>query len=60
MGRENKELAQSNVHRVADLVAIRIGRAKSPGRPIVWSPRPEFMQNWRWVGLKRVRTPPAG
>ena len=46
---------RANVARAADLVAIRLGRAKSPGRPIVWSPRPEVMQDLGWVGLKRVR-----
>jgi hypothetical protein len=51
---------RSNVCRTADLVAIRIGRAKTPGRPILWSPRPEVMKDWRWVGLKRERKPESG
>jgi len=42
---------RSNACRAADLVAIRIGRANSPGRPIVWLPRPELMQDRRRVGL---------
>jgi hypothetical protein len=34
--------------RPADLVAIRIGRANSPGRPIVWLPQPELMPGDGW------------
>jgi hypothetical protein len=40
-----KSWHRTNVSRVADLLAIRIGRATSQGRPIMWSPRPELMQN---------------
>ena len=43
---------RTNVGRAADLVATRIGCATSPGRPVLWSPRPEVMQNRRWFGLK--------
>jgi hypothetical protein len=39
-----KSWHRTNVSRVADLLAIRIGRATSQGRPIMWSPRPELMQ----------------
>src|SRR5215472_12709251 len=45
-----KSWHRTNVSRVADLLAIRIGRATSQGRPIMWSPRPELMQDRRWVG----------
>src|SRR5215472_12914639 len=45
-----KSWHRTNVSRVADLLAIRIGRATSQGRPIMWSPRPELMREWRWVG----------
>jgi hypothetical protein len=55
-----KSWHRTNVVRAADLVAIRVGRATSRGRPIVWSPRPEFLQDRRWVGLKRRRAPKAG
>jgi hypothetical protein len=41
---EIKSWHRTNVSRVADLFAIRIGRATSQGRPIMWSPRPELMQ----------------
>lgn len=51
-----KSWHRANVIRAADLVAIRIGRATSQGRPIVWSPRPELMRDRRWVGLKRGRS----
>ena len=51
-GEEIKSWHRTNVSRVADLLAIRIGRATSQGRPIMWSPRPELMQDRRWVGLK--------
>jgi hypothetical protein len=47
-----KSWHRTNVSRVADLLAIRVGRATSQGRPIMWSPRPELMQDRRWVGLK--------
>jgi hypothetical protein len=40
-----KSWHRTNVSRVADLLAIRIGRATSQGRPIMWSPRPELMQD---------------
>jgi hypothetical protein len=56
-GESYRSWHRSNVLRAADLVAIRIGRAKSAGRPILWSPRPEVMQNRRWVGLRRGRSP---
>jgi hypothetical protein len=39
-----KSWHRANVTRVANLLAIRIGRATSQGRPIMWSPRPELMQ----------------
>jgi hypothetical protein len=51
-GEKIKSWHRSNIARVADLLAIRIGRATSQGRPIMWSPRPELMQDRRWVGLK--------
>ena len=44
VGEEIKSWHRTNVARVADLLAIRIGRATSQGRPILWSPRPELMQ----------------
>jgi hypothetical protein len=47
---------RTNVTRVADLLAIRIGRATSQGRPIIWSPRPELMQDRRRVGHKHRRS----
>jgi hypothetical protein len=40
-----KSWHRTNVSRVADVLAIRIGRATSQGRPIMWSPRPELMQD---------------
>ena len=40
-----KSWHRTNITRVADLLAIRIGRATSQGRPIMWSPRPELMQD---------------
>ena len=55
-GEEIKSWHRTNVSRVADLLAIRIGRATSQGRPIMWSPRPELMQDRRWVGLKHGRS----
>jgi hypothetical protein len=39
-----KSWHRTNVTRVANLLAIPIGRATSQGRPIMWSPRPELMQ----------------
>jgi hypothetical protein len=51
-----KSWHRTNVSRVADLLAIRVGRATSQGRPIMWSPRPELMQARRWVGLKHRRS----
>jgi hypothetical protein len=53
VGEEIKSWHRTNVTRVADLVANRIGRATSRGRPIMWSPRPKQMQDRRWVGHKR-------
>jgi hypothetical protein len=55
-GEEIKSWHRTNVSRVADLLAIRIGRATSQGRPIIWSPRPELMQDRRWVGPKHGRS----
>ena len=52
LGEKVRSWHRTNVCRAADAFAIRIGRAKSPGRPILWSPRPELMQDWRWRGLK--------
>jgi hypothetical protein len=52
-GESYRSWHRSNVLRAADLIAIRMGRAKSPGRPILWSPRPEVMRDPRWMGLKR-------
>src|SRR6516162_3445579 len=43
-GEKIKSWHRTNITRVADLLAIRIGRATSQGRPIMWSPRPELMQ----------------
>jgi hypothetical protein len=57
VGEEIKSWHRSNVTRVADLLANRIGRATSQGRPIMWSPRPEQMQDRRWPrvrGLLRI------
>jgi hypothetical protein len=51
-GEKIKSWHRTNVTRVADLLANRIGRATSQGRPMMWSPRPELMQDRRWVGLK--------
>jgi hypothetical protein len=56
LGGKVRSWHRTNVSRAADLLAIRIGRAKSPGRPIVWAPRPELMQNRRSRGLKRGRS----
>jgi hypothetical protein len=54
-GEKYRSWHRTNVCRAADLVAVRVGRAHSPGRPIVWLPRPELMQDRRWVGLKRAK-----
>jgi hypothetical protein len=51
-----KSWHRANVTRVANLLAIRIGRATSQGRPIMWSPRPELMQDRRRVGHKHGRS----
>jgi hypothetical protein len=48
-----KSWHRTNVTRVANLLAIPIGRATSQGRPIMWSPRPELMQDRCGVGRKR-------
>jgi len=55
-GEEIKSWHRTNITRVADLFAVRIGRATSQGRPIMWSPRPELVQDQRWVGLKHLRS----
>ena len=55
-GEKHKSWHRANVIRVADLLAIRMGRAASQGRPILWSPRPELMQDRRWVGLEHGRS----
>src|SRR6516165_1644861 len=55
-GEEIKSWHRANVSRVADLLAIRVGRATSQGRPIMWSPRRELMQDQRWAGLKHRRS----
>jgi hypothetical protein len=55
-GEEIKSWHRTNVSRVADLFAIRIGRATSQGRPIMWSPRPELMRDRRWGGPKHGRS----
>jgi len=52
LGEKFKSWHRANVIRASDLVAIRIGRAPTQGRPIMWSPRPELMQGRRWAGLK--------
>ena len=44
-GEKIKSWHRTNVARVADLLAIPIGRATSQGRPIMWSPRPELMRD---------------
>ena len=38
-GEEIKSWHRANVIRAADLVAIRIGRATSQGRPVIWAYR---------------------
>ena len=53
---EKIKSCRTNVTRVADLLAIRVGRATSQGRPIMWSPRPELMRDRRSVGLKHGRS----
>ena len=40
-----KSWHRANVSRVANMLAIQVGRATSQGRPIIWSPRPELMQD---------------
>jgi hypothetical protein len=40
-----KSWHRTNIARVANLLAIPIGRATSQGRPIIWSPRPELVQD---------------
>jgi hypothetical protein len=40
-----KNWHRTNVSRVADLLAIRVGRATSQGRPIMWFLRPELMHD---------------
>jgi hypothetical protein len=55
-GEKIKSWHRSNIARVADVLATRIGRATSQGRPIMWSPRPELMQDQRRVGLKHRRS----
>ena len=52
-GEKFKSWHRTNITRVAKLLAIRIGRATSKGRPILWSPRLELIQDQRWAGLKR-------
>jgi hypothetical protein len=56
VGEEIKSWHRINVSRVANLLAIPIGRATSQGRPIMWSPRPELMQDRRRVGGRRIRS----
>jgi len=55
-GEKIKSWHRTNVTRVANLLAIPIGRATSQGRPIIWSPRPELMQDRRRVGHKQGRS----
>jgi hypothetical protein len=55
-GEKIKSWHRTNVSRVADLLAFRIGRATSQGRPIMWAPRPELMQDRVWVGLRHGRS----
>jgi hypothetical protein len=55
-GEDIKSWHRANVSRVADLLAIRIGRATSQGRPIMWSPRPELMQDRPKHGRSSRRT----
>jgi hypothetical protein len=51
-----KSWHRANVSRAADLLAIRVGRATSQGRPIMWSPRPELMEHRLCVGRKHLRS----
>jgi hypothetical protein len=39
---------RTNVHRAADRLAVRIGRASSQGRPILWAPRPGLLEHYVW------------
>jgi hypothetical protein len=55
-GEKIKSWHRTNVTRVANLLAIPIGRATSQGRPIMWSPRPELMQDRRRVRHKHGRS----
>ena len=52
-GEKIKSWHRANIARVADVLAIRIGRATSQGRPIMWSPRPELMQDRKRKGNYR-------
>jgi hypothetical protein len=52
-GEKIKSWHRANIARVADVLAIRIGRATSQGRPILWSPRPELMQDRKRNGNYR-------
>jgi hypothetical protein len=56
-GEKFKSWHRANVVRAADLVAIRMGRATSQGRPIMWSPRPELIRSRHWLGLKHKGSP---
>ncbi len=53
---EIKSWHRTNVSGVAGLLAIRNGRATSQGRPIMWAPRTELMEDRRWVGFKHGRS----
>lgn len=55
-GKKFKSWHRANVLRTADLLATRIGRATSQGRPIVWSPTPELMASRLAVGTRRGRS----
>ena len=52
-GEKIKSWHRTNITRVADLLATRIGRATSQGRPIMWSPRPELMKDRKRNGKYR-------
>jgi hypothetical protein len=52
-GEKIKSWHRSNVTRVANVLAIRIGHATSQGRPILWSPRPELMRDCKRSGNHR-------
>jgi hypothetical protein len=54
-GEKFKSWHRTNITRVAKLLAIRIGRATSKGRPILWLPRLELIQDQRWAGLSLYR-----